>query len=221
MRKWIWASLFVGATLTAGAQEKKDSTLRAATTKICDCLGKKKGSASSMNELQLLATECITTSAMSEFMALAEERNLDLTDQDAGRKLGTEVAMDLMKMKCPAFMDIARQAAEGKISGSVGSGTPPNSTLRGEDTRIVVEQQTSGTVMRIEGSDLITIVVKDLKGTEHSFRWLYRFPDADSFTGAKMQKLKGSKVIIKWTEEELYQPKTGTFVKMKVIQGID
>jgi hypothetical protein len=219
MRKWIWMSLLMGATLTAGAQEKQtDSTLRAATTKICDCLNKKKGNASSMTELQTLATECITTSAMTEFMALATERNLDPTDQEAGRKLGTEVAMDLLKMKCPAFMDIARMAAEGKIKGNE---VPPPGTLETDKVRVETVQHTGGTVLRVDKGDLLSITVRDNKGTEQKFYWIDRFPESDSFTGAKADKLKGSKVMIQWTEREIYSPATGAYRKVKVIQGID
>ncbi|RYZ20547.1 MAG: hypothetical protein EOO16_16310 [Chitinophagaceae bacterium] len=217
MRKWMMLSLFAAATLGASAQDTTaNKTLRAATTKICDCLNGKASTTKSMADMQSAATECITNSALTEFMALAEERGVDLTSEDAGRKLGMEVAMDLVKMKCPAYMEIARRAAQGQFKDNgAGEDVPPS------ENRLNDMSSVGGTVLRVDKGDVLTLTIRDNKGSEQKYYWLDRFPGSESFSATQIDKLKGSKVIVKWTEKELYQPGSGAYKKVRVIRGLD
>lgn len=70
----------------------------------------------SQEELQILIGQCMMKKSLTDFMALAQERNVEMTDVEGMQKLGAEIGMELVKSDCKAMADILKsiQSQQGK-----------------------------------------------------------------------------------------------------------
>ena len=114
MKKLIGFALVMSCCFSAAAQA--DSTKKRIVDSTCACLTtmpdiEKK----TKEELQLAIGQCMMQKSMTDFMMLAQERNIEMTDMDGMQKLGAEIGMDLVKSNCKAMNDIMLKMAEGKV----------------------------------------------------------------------------------------------------------
>lgn len=179
------------------AQEATPAMQKAAT-KVCNCLDKidfkspdtKKSKEESMN--------CFTNEVLADYVAIAEERKVDITDKDAMQALGVELGKYLLKIECKGYIEFA------KISAS-------------EDEEQFEVKSTGGKVSRIDIKDFAYVVIKDKSGREQSFIWLEYFPGSEQLTGTKINSLIGKEITVKWQEKEVYLPKAGDYYQVKQI----
>ncbi|WP_345253754.1 hypothetical protein [Flaviaesturariibacter amylovorans] len=212
----------------AGSATAQDSTAKlitAAARKVCDCMMSKKSANVTVTEMHQLAGECISTTALSDFMAIAEARNVEMTDQKGLEKIGVEIGMALARIQCPLLAEIRKPQATPKRADTgtdkevIDPSELPPPMERIEDTRIAVVESTAGTVIRTEGREVLTLVVKDESGREQRLLLLHPVQGSDKITG-NLPAVKGKKLAFTWIEKKLFDPVTAKFRTVKVIAGI-
>ncbi|HVS91347.1 MAG TPA: hypothetical protein VHE59_04895 [Mucilaginibacter sp.] len=136
---------------------------------------------------------------------LAAERHVDMSDMDAMKRVGVDLAVDLYKMKCEKFIELSKKmamkVAQKEISGEANG-----------DAMI-------GTFKRIDKKGFNYIVVADANNNEKKFLWLRQFPGSESFMNGAAQ-LIGKKISISWKEMEVYLPDAKGYYPVKEITGI-
>jgi hypothetical protein len=156
-------------------------------------------------KMQSLVINCFSTAGMPYFMALAQERGIDIMNEKAMETLSMEIGSELMKQRCEAFMRLSM------IS------TREEAERMGQEVPV---QSTSGTLVRIDTRGLRYFVVRDKAKKEHSFIWYGPFEGSVQFLGDKVNKFIGRNVTIRWKEKQVYLPSAKNYVKVKEIAGI-
>lgn len=133
---------------------------------------------------------------------LATERNVDVSDNVAMRKIGIDLAFDLYKMKCANFV---------KLSSLIAMKTIDKDTLRSDIT--------VGAFKRIDQKGFNYIVIVD-NNSEKSFIWLRQFPGSEKFMNGITQYI-GKKVRITWQDIEVYLPQSKGYYNVKEIKYLD
>lgn len=186
---------FAQSTRNIGPAEKK------LADSICSSLSKHDISQiKSKEDAVKLYTECITehTDLLSD---VADELKIDMTDMQAMRKLGVNIALDLMKVQCSKFTSLSILMAGTKSNYQNLS----NISL--------------GTLKRIDNKGFNYIVINE-SGNENSFLWLRQFPGSEKFTNGLAANL-GKKVTISWKEIEVYLPTAKGYYKVKEITDLN
>jgi len=136
---------------------------------------------------------------------LANERNVDMTDMAAMKKLGIDLAFDLYRMKCEKFAELSKKMAINVAKKELDKGA-------GGDAM-------AGTFKRIDKKGFNYIVFVDANNNEKTFLWLQQFPGSESFMNG-VNQLVGKKMSISWKELEVYLPDAKGYYPVKEITGI-
>jgi len=133
------------------------------------------------------------------FEDVANERKVQMEDKAAMRQIGSDIAKNLLKMKCDGFMKLALKMADK-------SGAPSSETA-------------SGTLKRIDTKGFNYIVLTADDGKEMSFLWLRQFAGSEKFMNSGTV-YTGKKVTINYQELEVYLPQAKGYYKVKEIVSL-
>jgi|GEM_PF-6467121 len=172
----------------------------------CACLsempdiGKK-----SQEELQVAIGQCMMQKSLTDFMALAQERNIELTDMEAMQKLGAEIGIDLVKADCKAMTAIMM-----KIAGEKGKVTEKDAPAE-----VPVMK---GRVQKVEVKDFVYItVLSGAKSTE--FIWSDYVTNGNEYA-KNLASLKNKSIEFYYATKEVYSIKAKAYIAVKMIIGI-
>ena len=186
--------------MVLNAQDK--NLLQKTADTICQCMNKVKfKDKADANEIQAVFLDCFANTGMTNIVALAEERGLDITDTKAMEGIGVELGKELLKMNCDAFLKLSIASAKRDI--------------REEG----LTQKMEGVLVRVDHKDFRYLILKDKGGRQQSFIWLEYFDGSDALVGDKVKSYIGKKVRISWKEKEVYQPAAANYFKVKQIDG--
>ena len=196
--------LFIIATFNAAnAQTTQGPAEIKMTNALCDCISKLDMSKIiTQEEANKAFTDCFTSHA-DLLTEVAAERNVEFSDNDGMKKIGTDIGVNLMKQKCAGFMQLAMKMSGKSETGSASA-----------------KQSSTGTFKRIENKGFNYIVVADAAGSQKSFLWLREFAGSEKFTGTAAALLN-KRVKITWQEMEVYLPSAKGYYKVKEITAID
>ena len=185
-------------------QSKGQKVLGPAETKLtnalCDCINKlDKSKLTNSTEANNAFMDCFTQQA-ELIPDVAAEHGVEMTDEDAMHKIGTDIGINLMKQKCEGFMTLALK-------------------MSNKDKDVPLMQSTTGTFKRIDNKGFNYIVIADNTGSQKSFLWLREFAGSEKFTGTNA--LFNKKLKISWKEIEVYLPAAKGYYKVKEITAID
>jgi hypothetical protein len=184
---------------------QSDSTMKMFADSVCSCIGKLDlKTIKTEMDAQLAMGKCFTEGNMSLLMKLASERGVDITDQNAMRKIGQEVGVLLMQRGCEPFMKFSMKLAGANNTSDAAADHP------------VI----SGTLTAIETKEFTRFIVTEKSGKKHTFYWIHRFDNSDKFV-SQPSKYIGKKITAAYEEEEVYQPATKTYIKIKELYGIE
>ena len=133
------------------------------------------------------------------FEDVANERKVQMEDKTAMHQMGSDIAKNLLKMKCDGFMKLALKMADK-------SGAPSSETA-------------SGTLKRIDTKGFNYIVLTADDGKEMSFLWLRQFAGSEKFMNSGTV-YTGKKVTINYQELEVYLPQAKGDYKVKEIVSL-
>lgn len=190
-------------SLFSNIHAQSDSTMKRFADSVCKCMSRVDlNSIKSEAEAQQAITTCFLKDNMGVLMKLADERNIDITDQAAMRKVGEEVGMELMKQNCQPFIQLSMQMA--KASGK---------------TEISSISSTSGTLSSVETKDFCKFIVTDNNGKRNTFYWLHHFKNSEKFMDLPSRYV-GKKLKVSWQETEVYIPAAKGYFKIKEITEV-
>ena len=182
---------------------QSDTTMKKFVDSVCKCMGKiDLNTIKSEAEAQQAMTACFVKDNMAVLMKLADERNIDITDQAAMRKVGEEVGMELMKQNCQAFIQLSMQLSKA-----------------GGKSEVVSISTTSGTLATVETKDFCKFIVTDNSGRRNTFYWLHHFKNSEKFMD-QPSKYVGKKLKVSWQETEVYIPAAKGYFKIKEITEV-
>jgi hypothetical protein len=196
--------LILTATIALGkAQTKPGPAETKLTNALCDCISKlDKTKITNSEEANKAFMDCFTKQA--EFLPdVAAERGVEMTDDEAMNKIGSDIGGNLMKQKCDGFMSLALKMAE-----------------KDKEKEAPETQSTTGVFKRIDNKGFNYIVIADATGSQKSFLWLREFTGSDKFTGIT-STLLNKKLKITWQEIEVYLPAAKGYYKVKEITAVD
>ncbi|QKJ28977.1 hypothetical protein HQ865_04150 [Mucilaginibacter mali] len=205
MKKYLLLLILPLIQLTARAQTTIGPVEKKITDNICNCLAKQDFSTITSKEK---ATEVFTNCLMENMdllPALAEERKIDMTDQEAMRNVGIDIGKNLLKQKCESFLKLSMLMVKKENNGE-----PPT----------ISASSTTGTFKRIDNKGFNYIVITDNSGNEKSFLWLKQFPGSEAFMATPV-KATGKKLKITWQDMEVYLPQAKGYYNVKEITGIE
>jgi hypothetical protein len=185
------------STRVPGPMEKK------LTDSVCKCVTNLDLSKITNKQEAVDAYSSCVTRRADMLADLAAERKVEMSDYEAMKKAGVDLALNLMKEQCPNFMKLAVLFNQ--------KGSTANEELVGK---------TEGVIKRIDNKGFNYLVITDKNNTEKSFLWLKEFPGSEKFmTGTA--KFAGKKLNISWQEMEVYLPLAKGYYKVKEITAID
>jgi hypothetical protein len=205
MKKILTLALVVLCGFAATAQTDLKKKIVDST---CACLSELPDiEKKSQNELQMAIGQCMMKKSMEDFMALAQERNLEMTDTEAMQKLGMEIGMDLAKSDCKVMSAILLKIAQENM----GAANDKTDAVK-EDRAI------KGTVQNVELKEFAYItVVSGSKSTQ--LVWSDFVNNGDSYT-KNLLALKSKALEFSYTEKEVYSVKAKAYITVKMITGV-
>jgi len=207
MKKIVGLALIMICCFAAAAQTDLKKKIVDST---CACLSETPDiDKKSQEELQILIGQCMMKKSMTDFMALVQERNLDMTDMEGMQKLGAEIGLDLMKSDCKAMTAIVLKMAQSQGQGKGGP----------EKMEIVNDMHMAkGVVKNVEIRDFIYVTV--LSGAK-SIQLVWSDMVENGNTYAKdLMKLKNKTLEFSYSEKEVYSIKAKAYVTVKMISSV-
>ncbi len=172
------------------------------TDSLCDCISKVDISKiNTSKEAYAVFTDCFSKQT-SLLTAVAEEKSVSLTDDEAMNKIGIEIGKNLFKQNCGAALKLGVKMAQ-KDNDQESS-----------------ENNTEGVFKRIESKGFNYIILSGKNNNETSFIWLRQFPGSENFM-ADTVKYVGKKIRIKYHELEVFLPAAKGYYKVKEITAIE
>lgn len=163
----------------------------------------------SQEELQVLIGQCMMKKSLTDFMALAQERNIEMTDVEGMQKLGAEIGMELVKSDCKAMTDIIKsiQSQQGKS----GAGETEEVV---KDTKMV-----KGKVTNVETKDFIYVtVLNGAKSTQ--LVWSDIVTNGNNYA-KNLLSLKNKTISFSYIEKEVYSIRAKAYITVKMINAVE
>lgn len=162
----------------------------------------------SQEELQILIGQCMMKKSLTDFMALAQERNVEMTDVEGMQKLGAEIGMELVKSDCKAMADILKsiQSQQGKPGAE-------------EAAQVVNDTKTvKGKVTNVETRDFIYVtVLNGAKSTQ--LVWSDLVSNGNSYA-KNLLSLKNKTIGFSYIEKEVYSIRAKAYITVKMISAV-
>ena len=172
----------------------------------CACLNETPDiSKKSQEELQMLIGQCMMKKSLEDFMALAQERNIEMTDMDGMQKLGMEIGVDLVKADCKVMNSIMMKMAENKIKAPEDEAPAESLTIKGN-------------VQNVETKDFVYVTV--LSGAKSvQLVWSDYVTNGNDYA-KNLVSLKNKSLQFFYADKEVYSIKAKAYVTVKMITGI-
>ena len=183
-------NLFIAFTfsfLSVLAQDAYESVAK----ETCECIEKEDLSKLSKDQIKAQLGICMIGSPS------IQKLNLDLSDPEAGRKMGEKVGVKMATI-CPSVFKYF-----------IGS----------EDTEEGTTKQTEGTIKKLTEGEFNYLTIKETNGREVKLIWLRYFKGSEELI-EKMGKLEGKKVKITFEEVECYSPQAKSYLVLKEIREL-
>ncbi|MBS1511850.1 MAG: hypothetical protein JST86_13470 [Bacteroidetes bacterium] len=168
----------------------------------------------SQDELQALIGQCMMEKSLDDFMTLAKERNIEMTDIDAMQKLGAEIGIDLVKSDCKAMQAIVKRMADNQL-GQMNNGK--------NDVKIDVATKpdtkvTKGVVQSVVMGDFVYVTV--LSGTKLVELVWSDYVDNGNDYAKNLASLKSKEIEFNYVEKEVYSIKSKAYKTVKMITSL-
>jgi hypothetical protein len=203
--KKILLLLILAVAGASNSFSQTQSALKEIAGSVCDCLNNKDLNAIKTDqEAKSIFVNCfIGNTAL--IMKLADDSGIDITDGKAGERVGVDIAKEMLRQNCSAFMKLSLKMAD-------------NTGEKGEEKSAT--GITNGKLKRVENKEFLYFVMKDETNREQSFIWLHYFQGSEKFIKDQASFI-GKKMKIQWQEIEVFMPSAKGYFKIKEIAGID
>jgi hypothetical protein len=204
MKKLIGFALVMSCCFTAAAQA--DSTKKRIVDSTCACLTAMPDiDKKTKEDIQLAIGQCMMQKSMTDFMMLAQERNIEMSDMDGMQKLGAEIGIDLVKSNCKAMNDLMLKMAESKVEYVEKDAPVETPSIKGVVQSVELNEFVYVTVL--SGAKATKLVWSDYVNNGNDY--------VKDFT-----KLKNKTVQFYFFSKDVYSPKAKAYITVNMISGI-
>jgi hypothetical protein len=201
MKKNLLLLSFTITCILAKAQAPMGPIEKRLTDSICNCVAKLDMAKITTKQQAVEAyTNCVEQHA-DLLPDLAAEKNVSMEDHDAMRTVGIDLAKNLLKMKCDAFIKLSVAMAKKDV-----------------DEKVTASD--FGTFKRIDLKGFNYLVIADKNGNEKSYLWLRQFTGSEKLM-ATPANLTGKRLKISSQEIEVYLPAAKGYFKVKEITALE
>lgn len=199
MKKIITALLLVASFSYA-----QESAIDLIAKETCECITDKKNDLSNTdkNDLQSILGVCMLKSYTKHEGELQTEEKVSFSDDEGLEKFGESIALKMLNYCPDTIVELGRIAIEDEKNATT------NEVLSIE-----------GTVTDIKTEQFVTISVKDKSNRIHKLLLLDYFESASLFVNGEIKK--NNKLVVYYSDIELYDPSTKDFKFFKVISGLE
>lgn len=199
MKKIITALLLVASFSYA-----QESAIDLIAKETCECITDKKNDLSNTdkNDLQSILGVCMLKSYTKHEGELQTEEKVSFSDEEGLEKFGESIALKMLNYCPDTIVELGRIAIEEEKNAAT------NEVLSIE-----------GTVTDIKTEQFVTISVKDKSNRIHKLLLLDYFESASLFVNGEIKK--NNKLVVYYSDIELYDPSTKDFKFFKVISGLE
>jgi hypothetical protein len=193
---------FFCAVATGKAQITKDSLLKAMSKEVCEDVVKKDFKDKTADEIQMqIGLSFIPVMGKYEKELKAVYGDV-MAGTDGMEKVGEDLGMRLV-LECPAFLQIM-----ASNPGIV------------KKTEQVAGNTITGTLVKIVPGEFTYLLIKDNKGKQVKIWWMGAFDGSDELS-RNPQSWVSKKVIVSYTEKELYSAGLKKYNTIKIAAGIE
>ncbi len=179
--------LFTFSFLSIIAQDAYESVAK----ETCECIQKKDLSKLTKEQIQVQLGVCMIESPS------IQKLDLDLSDAEAGRKMGEKVGVKMATI-CPKVFKYF-----------IGDGDEEEASTK----------QTEGTIKKLTEGEFNYLTIKESNGREVKLIWLRYFKGSEELI-ENITKLEGRKVKIVYEDVECYSPQAKSYLVMKEIREL-
>lgn len=195
--------LLLGLPFLATAQE---TALDKITKATCECMDGKDLTKFDQAQFEQELGMCMFTNASPYMEALQKEEGIDITDQASFQKVGEKVGQKLAT-GCPKLFGKMMELYSSEVETTTSS----------EVRQVFLAE---GQFVAVQDGPMAVFQIKTADGKVTPFLWLQAFEGSKAFqTNASAMAGKSLKVF--YEEQELFQAKTGTYQKYKVVQKVE
>jgi len=194
--------IILAAVALIGSASYGQDIIQTIATETCSCIKDKKIDLEKVggNVLENEFAGCFFNSYSAHLEEVEQVEKLDLDNEEQMGKFGEKVAMKMLGI-CPDVI-----LAMGRADDENAIDAPMVQTVEGE-------------VADIKISDFVTIVLKDKNGRVHNLLLLNYFESSALFTDNQIKKK--DKILVAYSEIDMYDPKAKEFRYYKVISGLE
>ena len=195
MKKLLSFCLIILA-FSLNAQEEEKDYLEIIAERSCECIAEKKAADENVTTQSLGA--CLLQNAAEYKERIKDDYDIDLNNfiGKEGERFG-EILGTRMAFVCP---DILIEAAE--------------------DETVEEEFEAMGTIQKIDTEPFVVFSVKNENGRSEKFYWL-TFVETEFDLQQSFEELKGKKVIITYSEFEIFDPRIKEYRLLNVLNTIN
>ena len=190
--------------LVASFSYAQESAIDLIAKETCECINDKKNDLSNTDKTDLQSTlgVCMLKSYSKHESELKAEEKVQFSDEEGLEKFGEQIAMKMLNY-CPDFIvELGKMAIE-----------------EDKNAKAEVVLSIDGTVTDIKTEQFVTISVKDKTNRIHKLLLLDYFDSASLFVNGEIKK--NDKIVVYYSDIELYDPSTKDFKFYKVISGLE
>lgn len=170
--------------------------------KSCECVQLDDIDAMSGSELENKFGICVIQEALEYPEEMLSEHGLDLSNLDAevGEQLGTLVATRMLT-HCPDVL--------------IKLGSKSEETEDAANASLTA----SGTILKLEEKQFVTLILKDDAGLVTKYIWLGNFPG--SYELSEGQSVQNKKVTVSFVKQEFYDPRIKDYRTFNVMTALE
>lgn len=201
MRLTILTTTLFLIIMSGYAQDYMDKIV----AECCECLEEVPDSLNKQ-EASMKMGICMLNASQPYAKQLKKDYGIDLNkmDRGEGEKLGRMVGVRLATACPSSLMKIVNRVKPELLEEAAAD----EATLNSE-----------GTVTAIESNTFVSFSVKDEDGKTSKYYWT-TFIDNDIDLATDYEAIKGKKVYIEYTEEEMYDPRLKEYRKVRIVTAI-
>lgn len=202
-QKIILLVLVLGLPFLSFAQE---TALDKITKSTCDCMEGKDLNKLDKTQFEQELGMCMVTAASPLMAQLQEEEGMDIANPDMFQKVGEKVAQKLAT-GCPQLFGKMMELYSEEVE----------MTATNEVRQVYLAE---GQFVAVQDGPMAVFQLKTADGKVTPFLWLQAFEGAEAFQ-TNAAGMVGKTLKIFYEDQSLYQAKTGTYQKFKVVQKVE
>ncbi|MFA0964905.1 hypothetical protein AB9P05_24060 [Roseivirga sp. BDSF3-8] len=203
--------LLLTVTGTAQSQDVMDKVAEA----TCECFTNQAPSIKSAEQLQMQIALCGIQAATPYAKQIRKQHdfNIENLDDETGMEKFFEMLALRMVSSCPAFLQYV-----GENLDQINEIAEEDDYAEGESTGGGV---ITGTFSGLESKQFNVLYIEDESGRQHKLLWQEFFENANQVEGPAAKKLEGSRVKVYYIERDIYEPRLGEYIPMKIMRKLE